>query len=471
MEQQLLYKKIANIVESQIKNGSLVYGDRLPSVRSAQKLYNVSLNTAKSAYMELESRSLIESRPKSGYFVSRSGLRRMAIPSISTFKIDEKKQDPAALIDKVFHSLEDKEITRFSLGLPSASLLPIQKLNGCIIESVHELHDYGDQYGQVQGSPSLRKEIAKWSLVLEGKISDEDLIITSGAMNAIYSCLRAVTKPGDTIAVESPLYFGFIQAFQLLGLKTIEIPTHPITGIELDALKKVIHKIDVCCFVTNFSNPLGALMPDEHKKELVKLLAHHHIPLIEDDLYGNIYFGSSRPKPCKYFDEEGLVMWCGSFTKVLAPSFRLGWVEPGRYKDKILKQKLIQTISQPAIYQEAVSKFLQIGRYDHHLNSFRKKLYSNYINFRNSIEAHFPENTKMSQPEGGFVLWLEMDPKIDSTLLYDYALRQKLSFAPGRMFTQHDQFKNCIRLNYAVHWNEKSPQDLMRLGRFFKAAL
>ena len=471
MEQQLLYKKIANIVENQIKNGSLVYGDRLPSVRSAQKLYNVSLHTAKSAYMELESRSLIESRPKSGYFVSRSGLRRMAIPSISTFKIDEKKQDPAALIDKVFHSLEDKEITRFSLGLPSASLLPIQKLNRCIIESVHELHDYGDQYGQVQGSPSLRKEIAKWSLVLEGKISDEDLIITSGAMNAIYSCLRAVTNPGDTIAVESPLYFGFIQAFQLLGLKTIEIPTHPITGIELDALKKVIHKIDVCCFVTNFSNPLGALMPEEHKKELVKLLAHHHIPLIEDDLYGNIYFGSSRPKPCKYFDEEGLVMWCGSFTKVLAPSFRLGWVEPGQYKDKILKQKLIQTISQPAIYQEAVSKFLQIGRYDHHLNSFRKKLYSNYINFRNSIEAHFPENTKMSQPEGGFVLWLELDKKIDSTVLYDYALRQKLSFAPGRMFTQHDQFKNCILLNYAVDWNEKTAQDLMRLGRFFKAVL
>ncbi|WP_257096613.1 PLP-dependent aminotransferase family protein [Sphingobacterium sp. E70] len=237
MEQQL-YKKIANIVENQIKNGSLTYGDRLPSVRSAQKLYNVSLNTAKSAYMELESRSLIESRPKSGFFVSLAGQRRMSIPSISTFKIDEKKQDPAALIDKVFHSLEDKEITRFSLGLPSPSLLPIQKLNKCILETVHELHDYGDQYGQVQGSPTLRKEIAKWSLVLEGKISDEDLIITSGAMNAIYSCLRAVTKPGDTIAVESPLYFGFIQAFQVLGLKTIEIPTHPITGIELDALKK-----------------------------------------------------------------------------------------------------------------------------------------------------------------------------------------------------------------------------------------
>jgi len=212
-------------------------------------------------------------------------------------------------------------------------------------------------------------------------------------------------------------------------------------------------------------------MPDEHKKELVKLLAFHHIPLIEDDLYGNIYFGSSRPKPCKYFDEEGLVMWCGSVTKVLAPSFRIGWVEPGKYKDKILKQRLIQTISQPAIYQEAVAKFLQIGRYDHHLNTFRKKLYSNYINFRNSIEAHFPENTKMSQPEGGFVLWLEMDPKIDSTVLYDYALKQKLSFAPGRMFTQHDQFKNCIRLNYAVDWNEKTAHDLMRLGRFFKAVI
>jgi DNA-binding transcriptional MocR family regulator len=233
----------------------------------------------------------------------------------------------------------------------------------------------------------------------------------------------------------------------------------------------VIHNVDVCCFMSNFSNPLGSLMPDANKKELVKLLTYHNIPLIEDDLYGNLFFGTVRPKPCKYYDEAGIVMWCGSVSKTLAPGYRVGWVAPGKFKDKIIRQKMAQTVCMPSLYQEVIADFLEHGRYDHHLRTLRSTLYTNSLNFQRTIEDHFPENTKISQPQGGSFLWLELDKSIDTAVLYDKAIQQKIGFAPGRIFTQHDQYNNCMRLNFGLEWKEKVELDLKRLGQLVKNSL
>ncbi|HEX7869864.1 MAG TPA: PLP-dependent aminotransferase family protein, partial [Chryseobacterium sp.] len=348
---------------------------------------------------------------------------------------------------------------------------PISKLNKSLINTIQRMEDSGINYEPVQGSLNLRNAVAKWSMVFEGKLKEDDLVTTSGAMNGIFNCLMAVTKSGDTIAIETPVYFGLHQIIKALGLKAIEIPTHPVTGIDLDELKKVLPKISACCFISNFSNPLGSLMPDEHKKELVKMLTERNIPLIEDDIYGNLFFGLERPKPCKYFDEEGIVMWIGSVSKTLAPGYRVGWIAPGKYKDKIIRQKLIQTISTPSLYQETIADYLENGRYDHHLRNFRKTLYSNCLQFQRAIEDYFPENTKISQPQGGFMLWLELDKKIDTAELYDVAISQNISFAPGRMFTQHNQYNNCMRINYALEWSEKLENDLKLLGNIVKKSL
>lgn len=468
MSKDVLYLKIANSVTEQIKSETLQFGDRLPSLRSAQKLYNVSLNTIKQAYMELESRSLVESRPKYGYYVSQTSQRKLALPSVTQMKVSEGKNTPQDLIDKVFGSIGGTDVTQFALGIPGKSLLPVAKMKKCMIDVMKRKSDSGTNYEPVQGSEVLRREIAKWSMVMEGKITEDDLVITSGAMNAVYNCLMAVTQPGDSVAVESPVYFGILQAIQLLGLKAVEIPTHPITGVDLDALKKVLPKLSACCFVVNYNNPLGFQMPDENKKELVKMLTEHNVPLVEDDVYGNIYFGAGRPKPCKFYDEAGIVMWVGSVSKTLAPGFRVGWVAPGKFKEKIIRQKLVQTVSGPSLFSDVIADFLAYGRYDHHLRMFRKKLYANYLQIQKSVIEYFPDNTKISEPKGGFMLWLELDKRICTEDLYDLAVSQKVNFAPGRIFSQYNQYQNCMRLNYALEWTDRVESDLEKLGKMIK---
>jgi len=470
MKKESLYLKIAHIIEEQIVSGTMQLGDKLPSLRVVQKMYHVSINTVKQAFLELESRSLIESRPRSGYFVSKIAQRRLSLPSVGRLQASDNEHDQEDLIDKVYNSLKKENLTQFSLGVPAQSMLPIAKLNKGIVNVIRKLDDGGTSYEPAQGSINLRRSIAKWSMEFEGQLTEDDLVTTSGAMNAIFNCLLAVTKPGDTIAMETPVYFGTIQIAKSLGLHVIEIPSHPICGIDMDALKKVISKIDVCCFTANFSNPLGSLMPEENKIELVKMLTERNIPLIEDDLYGNLYFGTNRPKPCKAFDEAGIVMWCGSFSKTLAPGYRVGWVAPGKFKKKIIRQKLLQTISTPVLYQEVIADFMEHGRYDHHLQNFRNKLYSNCFQYQRAIEEYFPDNTKISDPQGGFVLWLELDKRIDTASLFATAIRQNISFAPGRMFTLQDRYHNCMRLNFALEWNERIHTDLKRLGTIVKNA-
>lgn len=471
MKKEVLYIKIAKVIEEQILSGTLKLGEKLPSIRTVQKLYNVSLNTAKQAFLELESKSLIEPRPKSGHFVSKTSQRKFALPSVSTLNTVQKELSSEDLLKTVFDTLNDKNITQFSLGVPDQSLLPIAKLNKGVINAMRNLDGGGTNYETAQGNVNLRKTVAKWSLVLEGKLTEDDLVTTAGAMNAIFNCLKAVTSSGDTIAIESPAYFGIHQIIKSLGLKAIEIPTHPITGVDLEAVKKVLPQIKACYFISNFSNPLGSLMPDDHKKELVRMLTEFNIPLIEDDIYGNLYFGTSRPKPCKSFDEEGIVMWCGSVSKTLAPGYRVGWVAPGKFKEKIIRQKFSQMVSTPTLYQEVIADFMENGRYDHHLRTFRNKLYSNCLQFQRAIEDYFPDNTKISQPQGGFMLWFELDKKIDTAKLYDKAIQQKISFAPGRIFSQHNQFNNCMRLNFALEWSDKLDSDLKRLGNIVKNEL
>ncbi|MCP2024944.1 DNA-binding transcriptional MocR family regulator [Flavobacterium sp. HSC-32F16] len=471
MKKEVLYIKIAKVIEEQILRGTFKIGERLPSIRTVQKLYNVSLNTAKQAFLELESKSLIESRPKSGHFVSKTSQRKFALPSISILNTVQKERSSEDLLKTVFDTLNDKNITQFSLGVPDQSLLPVAKLNKGVITAMRNLEDGGTNYETAQGNINLRRTVAKWSLVLEGKLTEDDLVTTAGAMNAIFNCLKAVTSSGDTIAIESPAYFGIHQIIKSLGLKAIEIPTHPITGVDLEAVKKVLPQIKACYFISNFSNPLGSLMPDNHKKELVRMLTEFNIPLIEDDIYGNLFFGTSRPKPCKAFDEEGIVMWCGSVSKTLAPGYRVGWVAPGKFKEKIIRQKFSQMVSTPTLYQEVIADFMENGRYDHHLRTFRNKLYSNCLQFQRAIEDYFPDNTKISQPQGGFMLWLELDKSIDTAQIYDNAIKQKISFAPGRLFSQHNQFNNCMRLNFALEWNDKLDDDLKRLGNIVKHEL
>jgi len=279
--------------------------------------------------------------------------------------------------------------------------------------------------------------------------------------------MLALAKKGDTIAIESPAYFGALQLAKNIGLNVLELPTHPGTGIEMDALKKSIesNKVNLCLLVSNFSNPVGSCMPDENKKEVVRLMEKHNVPLIEDDLFGDLYYGNQRPSTCKTFDETGIVLWCGSFSKTLAPGYRVGWVEAGKFKEKVDRTKSYHSLYCNTITHEAIGSFLENGRYENHLRKLRQSLHRNSLQFLRAISEYFPEDTKVSRPNGGMHLWVELNEKADTVELYNKAIRNKISIMPGRMFTLQNQYKNFFKLNYGMVWDEKVEEGLKVLGK------
>jgi DNA-binding transcriptional MocR family regulator len=333
---ELLYLRIARSIEQQINNEVLQVGEKLPSIRMVCRQQGVSMSTAQFAYYELERKALIESRPQSGYYVSNSIRRRLALPNTSKPENKQPEKKVRHIFETVYENAAQKNMVLFSSGRPAASLLPVAKLNKGLIQATRDLPDSGIGYETTGSSEKLRRQVARWSFNWQGNLSENDIVTTSGCMSAISFCMIALAKRGDTIAVESPCFFGILHLAQSLGLNVVELPTNPQTGVDVEALKQLVahNKIDLCLLVSNFSNPLGSLMPDEHKKEVVKLLDHYGMPLIEDDLYGDIYFGDRRPVCCKSFDESGNVLLCSSVSKTLAPGYRVGWVAPGRFKEE-----------------------------------------------------------------------------------------------------------------------------------------
>lgn len=468
MKKDFLYHEIADNIAGKIKTGVIKAGERLPSVRRLSKEHGMSVNTAKRVYLELEAQSLVQSKPQSGYFVSPLNYLKLPLPEASQPLPVANNKEPEEMMKVVYSTMGRKDLTLFSIGVPSGNLLPLAKLKKEIVHATRELKEGGTENESIQGNLKLRRMVAARSLTWEGNLKESDVITTNGCMNALALCLMALTKSGDTIALESPCYPGILQLALSLGLKVMEIATHPVTGIDIEALKKLLPKINICLLVPNFNTPLGYCMPDANKKEVVTLLAEFNIPLIEDDTYGDIHFGSKRPKCCKSFDLGGNVLWCGSVSKTLAPGYRVGWVAPGRYKEQILKLKLIHSLSSTTIINEAVGNFLMTGKYENHLRHLRRTLQENYQKYADAIAEYFPVNTKISRPQGGLALWVEFPKEIDTGLLYNYALKQGISISPGRIFTLQNQFHNCMRLCIGLPWTDDLKLKLKQLGNLAK---
>jgi DNA-binding transcriptional MocR family regulator len=286
-------------------------------------------------------------------------------------------------------------------------------------------------------------------------------------MEALNLCLRAVAKPGDIIAIESPTFYGTLQSVESLGMKALEIPTEPKDGIILEALSAAIRRnpIKACLLVPNFNNPLGSCMPDENKKQLVDLLGRRKIPLIEDDIYGDLCFGPTRPKVAKAYDKKGLVLLCSSFSKTLAPGYRVGWTAPGRFKAQVESLKFMSSMATVTLPQVAIADFLRSGGYDRYLRRLTRILGVQVQRMSNAIGRYFPKGTKVTRPQGGYVLWIELPRAVDSFALHRKALHEKISIAPGLIFSAKQKYRNFIRLSYAQAWSDKVERAMMTLGQ------
>ncbi|WP_323121261.1 aminotransferase-like domain-containing protein [Burkholderia alba] len=463
-----LYEKLADDIDGMIRRGVYRPGERIPSVRHTSRQQQVSITTVVRAYLVLESRGAIESRPQSGYFV-RARARDAAAPELhaSAPVAVSAQVDVSRLVLSTLRSIARDDAVPLGSPYPDSTVFPSQRIARHAQAIARRRTRWGVIDDLPPGNPDLIRQIARRYLENGVPVEPDEIVVTIGATEAINLCVQAVAKPGDTIAVESPTFYAMLHAIERLGMRAIEVATHPGEGIDLGALEQILarERIAACMVMPNFQNPLGFQMPDDRKRALVELLARHDVPVIENDVYHELYYGDGRPSALKTFDRRGLVLHCASFSKSLSPAYRVGWAMPGRYRDRVEKLKFLNTLATPAIDQLAIAEYLRHDGYDHHLRKIRR-IYAQQASLMSAmVRRFFPDGTRLSQPMGGYVLWVELPAQVDSMQLYQLALAQRITIGPGQMFSTTDGYRHFIRLNYSYPWSPQIEQAIKTLGK------
>ncbi|WP_312936292.1 GntR family transcriptional regulator MpaR [Pseudomonas sp.] len=465
------YERFADDIAELIRSGVLGPGERIPSVRYASQTHGVSPSTVFQAYYLLERRGLIRARARSGYFVNSHAPRAFVEPQTLAPVSESTEVDVSGLVFSILESIKDPATVPFGSAFPSPMLFPLQRLARSLASAARSMDPRVAVTDLSPGNPQLRRQIALRYMVTGLMLPMEELLITNGALEALNLCLQAVTEPGDLVAIEAPAFYACLQVLERLKLKAVEIPVHPREGMDLEVLAHTLakHPVKAVWCMSNFQNPVGASMPEAKKQALVALLRTHQVPLIEDDVYAELYYAQQAPKPAKAFDTEGMVMHCSSFAKSLAPGYRIGWVAAGRFAQKIERLKLMTSLCASMPAQAAIADYLQHGGYDRHLRKLRYALEGQQANMLAAIAKYFPPQTRVSQPSGGYFLWLELPERIDALKLFHMALAQGISIAPGPIFSPTRRFGNCIRLNYGSPWNDSAERAMETLGRIIRS--
>ncbi len=460
------YEILANAMAAEIRSGSIAVGARMPSLRQVIAQHGVSQSTVFRAYYLLEEWGLVRAQERSGYYVapgaSVTAARAPRAPSLA----ESSKVDISNLVFSVLDAAKTPGIVPLGSAFPSPHLFPLPRLAKSLAQASRLLSPWSTVVDLPPGNEHLRRQIALRYMGMGISQPMEEIVVTNGALEALNLCLMAVTRPGDVVAVESPGFYAALQAIERLDLRAVEIPVDPVTGLDLDALADALkkHPIRACWFMTNFQNPTGVTLSLEKKKALVELLAGHDVPLIEDDVYGELHFQPEYPLPALAFDKKGLVMHCSSFSKTLAPGYRIGWTSAGRFTDKVQRLKLMTTLSASIPVQAGIADYLQHGGYDKHLRKLRGALNLQLSEMDSAIRRWLPQGVRRTHPNGGYFLWLELPEAIDAMELHRLAIEQGISLAPGPIFSATHAFEHYVRLNFGHPWSPKIDDAIRVLG-------
>ncbi|MBO9732101.1 MAG: PLP-dependent aminotransferase family protein [Chitinophaga sp.] len=463
------YIDIANRIESMINNDTYPLGEKLPSLRVISEHFGVSVGTSLKAYGLLTDKGLLAAREKSGYIALRKSMGQTAQPVATTTAPAIREINVSRIISKMpvdAGPYPPGFISFFNASLDT-HMIPFNAVRRSLQKASRDLTGAHLQYESTLGNQQLREQIARLSFYWNGSLSADDILVTNGTLEALSLCLRAVTQPGDTVVVESPCYYGILQCLEQLQLKVIELSCDPEQGIQIAQLETIIQSFDIaaCLFIPNFNNPNGVLISDEKKKWIAEMAVKRRLPVIEDDVYGELYFGSTRPSTIKTYDKHGWVMQCSSFSKTVACGYRIGWCVPGRFLEKVSQLKATTNIASATVLQLSVADLLSSGTYQRHLRKLRPLLHKQVVLTSQYIEQYFPEGTKISQPDGGIVLWVELPKQVDAMKLQKLALEQRINIAPGPLFSSTGGYRNYIRISCNKEWNRQVEQAIRKLGK------
>ncbi|MDB6076583.1 MAG: PLP-dependent aminotransferase family protein [Akkermansiaceae bacterium] len=460
-----LYLTLAERLAVLIKSGTFTAGDRLPSIRQTSREHQKSITTVLEAYRILEDQGLIEGRQRSGYFVKPPEILKGQFAAAQKRPATPIVVEQSAIFEAVMDSVADHQVVHFASAAPDDSMVPHAKLSTISHAIGRRLGPVALRYTPPMGHRVLRAAVSRKLLGSGIDAGPDQIITTQGATEALLLALRATTKRGDIVAVECPTYFGILNLVRDLGLKAVEIPVDPVTGLAIDDLERALkkHRIAACLVQPNFQNPLGCLMPDDHKKRLAALSARHGFTLIEDDVYGELSHHGPTPSSIALFG--GDVIHCGSVSKTIAPGLRVGWVVPGQHLAEIKRLKTIQAPWNASMSELIVAEFLEAGGYDRHLRRIREVYLAQCTRLREEVIRHFPAGCQVSQPRGGFVLWLEMPPDFDSEVFAVRAIARGISVIPGSLFSSSGRMKNYVRLSCGRVIGERETAAIATLGQ------
>lgn len=461
-----LYVSFAARIRAMIDEGVLRPGDKIFSVRQASQKYGLSISTVLRGYLLLEQEGIISSHPQSGYYVTPRKRLQQRNPSPLSKDIDLSEVDASKLVLTTLKSIREFGTVPLGSPFPDPQLFPLKKIHQYEKALTDDEGEWGVLSDLPPGNEMLRQQIARRYLAIGMDVSPDDIVITHGATEAITLCLQAVAKAGDVIALESPGYYALAHTVERLGMQVAELRTDPDSGIDLDALRATTDNVRIAAVVltANFQNPLGFVMPDQKKQALVEFLEDRQIPLIEDDVYGELYFSETAPRPAKAFDRSGLVLHCSSFSKSLAPGYRVGWTVAGRYRQEVERLMFLNSLSLPSAPQIAIAKFMQRDSFEQHLKQLRHTLRSQYVLIRNVIEESFPACTQLSEPKGGYVIWVRLPAQLDALMLYRAAIDNGITVAPGTIFSRKKDLTHYIRLNFSHLWTLAIEQAVRKVG-------
>ncbi len=461
------YDRVARYVNELIEKGDLKPGDKAPSLRKLSKQLGVSIATVTQAYVNLEDQGVLTAKPQSGFYVNALVDDISNISKYTGTPGQPRRVRFGGLFEAMFRNANDPRITGFGTSHPALDFLPVKSLTRATRSIVSRYPQRSMDYIYPPGDRKLREQIAQLYAQTYTRVGADDIIITSGATEALAISLRTVAKRGDTIAVESPTYFLVLRLIEQMGLLAVEIDTDPVTGLNLEALEEAFDTMNISAVLAspNTSNPLGCQMPEGNKRDLVNLLAERDTPLIEDDVYGAVYFGDKPPRPAKSYDLNDIVLSCSSFSKTLAPGHRIGWVIAGRYHKKFLQYKQAWSSATSSINQLALAEFLSSGQYDRHLVRLRVAMREQVEKGRYLVAKNFPDGTRISHPHGGNVLWIEMPQDCDCIDIFNRALEHSIGITPGILFSATRRFRNYIRINCGLPWNDANVAALQTLGK------
>lgn len=472
--EQHRYSQIANQVQQHIREGLYKAEDKLPSVRALAKQQQASVSTILAAYGLLEDWGVVEVRPKSGYYVRRNLNKPPESPSITQTANSPEEVSTPELVMEIMRDSSSPDLISFGAAVPASDFPVINQLKRIFSQKVRTEPFIGIGYDSSKGSDPLRRQLARRAIDAGILVSPKDIVIAEGCQAAVGLCLRALTKPGDIVAVETPSYYGLLQLIEALGLKAIEIPSNAEHGMSIEALKLAFEQwpINIVLSIPCFSNPVGTLMPDENKQALLDIIYQYDVPLIEDDIYGDLGYGAQRPKAVKAFDNKGQVLLCSSVSKTLEPQLGIGWVMPGKYLKLIEYQKFLSSTGSFRLPQMAVAEFLAGGGYDRHLRLARDAYRQRRDRLTDLISLHFPEGTRMSSPQGGFVAWIQLPKGVAATKLYQEAREHRILIAPGEIFSSDPKkYPHSIRISYANSWTTERENAIQTLGKLAKQQL